>query len=123
MEPTRPFRRISLPAHEGVSPVSGVTMRAVFGETAMFNLVQLDAGAIVPEHSHPEEQLGIVIQGVQVLSVDGVEHELGPLEAYALAGGVPHGGRGGPEGCLVLDVFHPAREDYRHAEAPAVETD
>ena len=69
-------------------------------------------------HSHPHEQIGVVLEGVQVLIVGGREHHLGVNEAYVVPGGVEHGGRGGPEGCRVLDVFVPGREDYRSAAAP-----
>jgi quercetin dioxygenase-like cupin family protein len=99
--------------------VAGVHARGVFGEGASMNLIELEPGAEMPVHSHPHEQLGIVLRGIQVLIVHGIEHELGQHQAYVLAGDVPHGGRGGPDGCLVLDVFCPAREDYRSV-LPAV---
>ncbi len=92
---------------------AGVTGRPLFGEDAMLNLITFEPGAVVPLHSHPHEQLGIVIRGEQVLVVDGVEHRLGPLDGYAIPGGVEHSAHCGPEGALVLDVFQPVREDYR----------
>ena len=91
----------------------GVSGRPLFGENAMINLIQFEPGAVVPLHSHPHEQLGIVLRGVQVLVVEGVEHPLGPMEGYVLPGGVEHSAHCGPEGATVLDVFQPVREDYR----------
>ena len=91
----------------------GVSAKPLFGKTAMLNLVELEPGAVVPLHSHPHEQLGVVLRGLLVLSVDGVEHPLGPMEGYVIPGGVEHGARFGPEGATVLDVFQPVREDYR----------
>ena len=67
----------------------------------------------MPLHSHPHEQLGLVLRGMQALVVDGVAHELGPMEGYVLPGGVEHSAYCGPDGALVLDVFSPVREDYR----------
>ena len=101
--------------------ITGVTGRPLFGADAMVNLIRFEPGATVPLHSHPHEQLGIVLEGMQALEVDGVAHELWPLEAYVLPGGVEHSAYCGPEGALVLDVFTPVREDYQerwHAEAP-----
>ena len=92
---------------------AGVSGRPLFGEGAMINLIEFEPDAVVPLHSHPHEQLGIVLRGVQVLIVDGVEHTLGPMDGYALPGGVEHGARAGPEGATVIDVFQPVREDYR----------
>jgi quercetin dioxygenase-like cupin family protein len=91
----------------------GVSARPLFGAKAMLNLIEFEPGAVVPLHSHPHEQLGIVLAGVQVLVVDGVEHPLRPMEGYVLPGGVEHSAHCGPEGATVLDVFQPVREDYR----------
>jgi unsaturated pyranuronate lyase len=93
--------------------VAGVTGRPLFGEGAMLNLIDFGPGAVVPAHSHEHEQLGIVLRGMQALVVDGVAHELGPLEGYVLPGGVEHSAYCGPEGALVIDIFRPVREDYR----------
>ena len=98
---------------------AGVSGRPLFGGGAMLNLIEFEPGAEVPLHSHPHEQLGIVLRGMQALVVDGVAHELGPYEAYVLPGGIEHSAYCGPEGALVLDVFQPVRDDYRerwHAE-------
>ena len=100
---------------------AGVTGRPLFGESAMLNLIEFEPGAVVPLHSHSHEQLGIVLRGVQVLVVDGVEHPLGAMEGYVLPGGIEHSAHCGPDGATVLDVFQPVREDYRErwdAEAP-----
>jgi quercetin dioxygenase-like cupin family protein len=91
----------------------GVTARPLFGEAAMLNLITFEPGAVVPLHSHPHEQLGIVIRGEQVLVIDAVEHRLGPLDGYTIPGGIEHSAHCGPDGALVLDVFCPVREDYR----------
>src|SRR6266566_3668743 len=93
--------------------VEGVTGRPLFGAGAMINMIELEPSAVVPLHSHPHEQLGIVLRGMQALVIDGEAHELGPLEGYVLPGGVEHSAYCGPEGALVLDVFRPVREDYR----------
>jgi len=90
----------------------GVTRRPLFGSGAMLNLIDFEPGAEVPLHSHEHEQLGLVLRGMQALVVNGVAHELGPLEGYVLPGGIEHSAYCGPDGALVLDVFQPVREDY-----------
>jgi quercetin dioxygenase-like cupin family protein len=91
----------------------GVRARALFGDAAMLNLVELDPGAIVAEHSHPHEQLGIGLRGLITMVIDGEEHPLGPMDAMYIPSGTVHAGIAGPEGALVLDVFTPIREDFR----------
>jgi quercetin dioxygenase-like cupin family protein len=91
---------------------AGVTGRPLFGSGAMLNLIDFEAGATVPAHSHPHEQLGIVLRGMQALVIDGEAHELGPMQGYVIPGGVEHSAYCGPEGATVIDVFQPVREDY-----------
>ena len=90
----------------------GVSGRPLFGQLGMLNLIEFEPDSIVPPHSHPHEQLGIVLRGMQALVVDGVAHELVEMEGYVLPGGVEHSAYCGTEGALVLDVFSPVREDY-----------
>jgi quercetin dioxygenase-like cupin family protein len=98
---------------EPFSLVAGVEGRPLFGDRAMVNLIEFGPGATVPAHSHPHEQLGIVLRGMQALVVDGVAHELGPMEGYVLPGNVEHSAYCGPDGATVIDIFCPVREDYR----------
>jgi len=93
--------------------VAGVSGQPLFGEGGMLNLIRFEPDATVPLHSHPHEQLGIVLEGMQALVVDGITHELEPFEAYVLPGGVEHSAYCGSEGALVLDIFTPVREDYQ----------
>ena len=98
------------PAHE-LAP--GVTMRPLFGDGAMLNLIEFEPRAAVPEHDHPHEQLGLVIEGELVLAIDGVEHRLRPGDAYQIPGETRHAAWAEEGACRVLDVFQPVREDYR----------
>jgi quercetin dioxygenase-like cupin family protein len=93
--------------------IAGVSGRPLFGAGVMINLIAFEPGATVPLHSHPHEQLGIVLRGMQALVVDGIPRELGPMEGYVLPGGVEHSAYCGPEGATVIDVFQPVREDYK----------
>jgi quercetin dioxygenase-like cupin family protein len=92
---------------------AGVSGRPLFGEGVMLNLIEFEPGSTVPLHSHEHEQLGIVLRGMQALVVDGIPHEIGPMEGYFLPGDVEHSAYCGPEGATLIDVFRPAREDYR----------
>ena len=98
---------------DGFALTEGVEGRPLFGDGAMVNLIEFEPGATVPTHSHPHEQLGVVLRGMQALVVDGVARELGPREGYVLPGHVEHSAYCGPEGATVIDVFCPVREDYR----------
>ena len=80
----------------------------------MLNLIRFEPGATVPLHSHPHEQLGIVLEGMQALVVEGESRTSSARSRRTCSpGGVEHSAYCGPEGALVLDVFRPVREDYR----------
>jgi quercetin dioxygenase-like cupin family protein len=81
------------------------------GERIMLNFVRLEPGVIVPMHHHPHEQAGTVLEGSIVLTIEGETRELGPGDAYVAPANARHGATT-PNGCLVVDVFSPPREDY-----------
>jgi len=99
----------TIPAQE-LGP--GVRIRTPYGERIMLSLVEIEEGAVVPSHSHPHEQAGIVLEGQLELTIGGERKVLKMGEAYIIAGGAEHSARsiGGP--CRALDVFSPVREDY-----------
>lgn len=108
---------ISLADRAGFSPVAGVVGTPVFGERAMLSVVQFEPDTVTPRHRHPQEQLGVVIEGSVTLEVDGTRHELGPMQAYFIPSDVEHGVDSGTRGAKVIEVFHPLRSDYLDAAA------
>jgi quercetin dioxygenase-like cupin family protein len=93
-----------------------VAGREVNGEQATLAVVELGPGALVPEHRHPNEQLGLVITGTLAFRVGAETKELGPGSTWCIPGDVPHEVRAGPEGAVVIDVFAPARADWGDLE-------
>jgi quercetin dioxygenase-like cupin family protein len=94
----------------------GVVARAVLGERMTFAVVDLEPDLVVPEHHHPNEQVGIVLKGFITMTVDGESRRLGAGETYVIPGDVPHSARTGPEGASVIDVFTPVRQDWEQIE-------
>lgn len=91
----------------------GVTARIATGEKIMFSLITLGPDAVVPEHSHPHEQMGMMVSGTMRLTVAGDARTLSGHEIYLVPGGVPHKAVAGPGGAVALDAFSPPREEYR----------
>ena len=73
------------------SPVANISMRSVTGQNLMMNMVTLDPGAVVPIHSHSNEQSGYVVRGTLVLTIAGETRRLGPGDCYVAPANVPHG--------------------------------
>lgn len=91
----------------------GVTAKIASGEKLMFSLVTLAPGAVVPEHSHPHEQMGMIVSGEMELTVAGEARRLQGNDLYLIPGGVRHKAVAGPNGAIVLDAFSPPREEYK----------
>jgi quercetin dioxygenase-like cupin family protein len=91
----------------------GVTAKIAWGEKLMLSLVSLEPDAWVPTHSHPHEQMGVMVSGTMEMTIAGETRILSPNEMYLIPGGVPHSARGGRNGAVALDAFSPPREEYR----------
>ncbi len=91
----------------------GVELRAFAGTNLMLSVVRLEPGSMVLDHSHPHEQMGILIEGRLEFTIGGVTRILVPGDMWRIPGGVVHKVKALDQPALALDVFHPIREDYR----------
>ncbi len=89
-----------------------VRARRVQGERITLAIVELAPNAIVPEHRHIAEQLGLVIEGEMHFTLDGETRTLGPGGTWRILSERPHNVQAGPEGAVVIDVFSPVRADW-----------
>jgi len=89
-----------------------VAVRTIDGERLTLGVVELDANALVPEHRHVHEQLGMVLHGSLEFRVGDETRQLGPGGTWRIPSNVPHEVKVGPEGAVVIDVFAPVREDW-----------
>ena len=106
-----------LAALEPIKVWEGVIARSVEGERLNLAVVELEPSSVVPEHSHDNEQLGLVLQ--RLAHVPDRRRGAGSRGGRDLriAPNVPHEVlRTGPEGAVVIDVFAPARADWRGLE-------
>lgn len=93
--------------------VPGTTARLAWGEKLMLSLVEIGPGAVVPMHSHPHEQGGIVVEGEFDFIIGGERRRLKAGDMYLIPGGVPHSAVGLDRKAVALDVFAPPRDDYK----------
>jgi quercetin dioxygenase-like cupin family protein len=90
-----------------------IAARSVHGDRITMSVVELDPGAVVAEHSHENEQLGIVLRGTMDFRVGDQRRELGPGGTWCIPANTPHEATAGPEGAVAIDVFAPPRDDFR----------
>ena len=85
----------------------------VYSENLMLMYTEAMPGGQIISHSHPHEQLTYVIQGTAELKASGETVILKAGSSALLEANEYHEIRGiGDEKGIVLDVFHPHREDY-----------
>jgi len=101
---------------------NGVVVRAVHGDRTTLGVVELAPDSHVPEHSHENEQLGMVLSGSVTFRIGDESKELGPGGIWLIPANAPHEVHTGPDGAVVIDVFAPARDDWSVFEASAPRT-
>lgn len=95
-----------------IEMIRGYHASFIHTEQMTLNFLTVEAGATVPEHSHPHEQVSIVTEGEFELTVDGKPIRFGPGLVVVIPSNVLHSGVAITD-CKLLDVFTPMREDYR----------
>ena len=91
----------------------GVSIQTCAAERMMLSVVDLAPHAVVEAHSHPHEQVGMVLEGRALFVIGDEEKVLSAGELYRIPGGVPHRVVAYDAPVKALDIFHPVREDYR----------
>ena len=92
--------------------LDGVRMKTLtHGERTLFSEFRFVKGAIVPVHSHVQEQTGYVVSGSLKFTIDGQITIAAPGDSWNIASGMPHGAEA-LEDSVVVEVFSPVREDY-----------
>ena len=92
--------------------VPGVNLRPMWGEKIMMVMLELDPNATVPAHTHPHEQMGLVLQGEFDMVIGSEKKRLKQGDAYLIPSGVEHSVQMGEGLAVALDIFSPPREEY-----------
>jgi quercetin dioxygenase-like cupin family protein len=100
------------------SRVAGIRLKTlVYGSRTLMVEFLLAKGSRLPLHSHPHEQIGYLVSGAMVLTIDGERHEVRPGDSWCIPGGEEHGAEAQEES-VAVEVFSPVREDYIPAQQP-----
>jgi quercetin dioxygenase-like cupin family protein len=94
----------------------GYLARAVHGEHLTLAVVEVEPGAELPEHSHVNEQFGMVMEGSVVFHVGEESRIVRPGGIWRIPSNIPHTITGGDRGAVVVDIFSPPRDDWAARE-------
>jgi quercetin dioxygenase-like cupin family protein len=103
---------INLNQFDEIEFFQGYFGRFVHSKNMTLAYVRVKAGAGLPEHSHPHEQICNVIEGDFELTVEGKPYLMKANNTYNIPSNAVHSGRAITE-CKIIDAFYPVREDFK----------
>ena len=65
----------------------------------------------MPLHDHPHEQIGYLVSGRLLFTIEDLTLELGPGDSWLVPGGLRHTVTA-LEDAIAVDVFSPVRTEY-----------
>lgn len=103
---------INLKDVKGNEIVKGYLAKFIHTENMTFSYWDVMAGSVLPEHTHPHEQISIMIEGRFILTIEGEAKEVIPGMISVIPSNNKHLGEAISD-CRIMDVFYPVREDYK----------
>jgi quercetin dioxygenase-like cupin family protein len=94
------------------SPFAGYNGKMVHGDKSSFVQWDIEAGAPVPMHNHPHEQIGFCLEGEFEFTVGDETHVMCAGDVVVIPSMVMHGGKA-LTNCRFVDIFSPVREEYK----------
>jgi len=89
-----------------------INTQLVLGKNMTLSFSEVPPGAAGAIHSHPHEQMIVVLSGKIDIIIAGKAYRIGVGDVIWVPGGVEHGGMGLDETCRMVEIFTPAREDF-----------
>ena len=90
-----------------------VPIRTYAGEHIQLSVVDIPAFGVVDWHSHPNEQMGMMVFGEATFFIGDEEQVLRAGDLYFIPGNLRHKVVANAEASQALDVFYPIRDGYR----------
>ena len=91
----------------------GVDIRTCAADKMMLSLVDLAPHSVVEEHSHPHEQVGMLLSGQATFYIGDEQKTLKAGDFYRIPGHVRHKVIVLDQPTKAIDIFCPVREEYR----------
>ena len=91
----------------------GITLKSAHLDKVMVTFVTLQQDTILPEHSHPHEQITVMISGKLRFTVADEEVVLSAGHVVCIPSDTKHGALVLEGPCVVYDCWSPVREDYK----------
>jgi quercetin dioxygenase-like cupin family protein len=93
-------------------PSEGIERQIVVGERVMVCRFRFAPLLVTPEHSHPHEQMSLVVSGRVRFFIEGEERIAVPGDVLHFPPDCWHGATMMEEEVVLIDIFSPVREDF-----------
>jgi len=104
------FKVKDLPATD---MLPGIARRAVWLDGVMLTFFTFSPRAVVPEHTHDNEQITLVTRGALELTLDGETQILRSGDGVCIPPTARHSAVALDELTEAIDAWYPPREDYK----------
>ena len=99
-------------------PATGIERQMVVGEHLMICRFRFAPLLVTPEHTHPHEQMSMVVSGRVKFFVEGAERLALPGDVLHFPSNCLHGATMLDEEVVLIDIFTPVREDFLENGTP-----
>ena len=93
-------------------PAPGIKRQMVVGQNVMMCRFTFEPFLVTPEHTHPHEQMTLVVKGKVRFFIDGVENIVSAGDVLLFPPNNRHGATMMDEEVVLIDIFSPIREDF-----------
>ena len=94
------------------NPAEGIERQMVVGQNLMICRFRFAPLLVTPEHTHPHEQMSLVVSGRVRFFVEGEERIASPGDVLHFPANCLHGATMMDEEVVLIDIFTPVREDF-----------
>ena len=106
------FKNLNSREFKNLAP--GANTQTFWGEKMLISVVTIDPNSIVPNHTHPHEQAGILMDGELEMIIGDESKLLKPGDMYIVPGNIEHYATATDKGAKVIDVFAPVRDEFKY---------
>ena len=99
----------------------GAMSHIIAGNNMTLSFASLAAGSYFPVHTHPYEQMMLILKGELDAILEGVLYRMKLGDVIVFPMGLVHGAQMREQDCEILDIFSPSRPDYEDKMRKAAE--
>lgn len=103
------WKEVDLPEKE---LMPGIWLRSVYHDNQLVTIVTFKPFASVPEHSHTEQQISVVVEGKLDININNEKNTAHKGDVIVIPPGVMHSVKVSPRGAKVIETWSSTMPEY-----------